>query len=157
MNLTEWNLPLMNEIRSWGTLYSDLPSLSWHLMRRRKALALLSNLTSVGINYGNSSLSTYLEAENKKRANNYRIIREHKLKFYAQIEKRSWKDILSTNTDYKPWWQNKTISGIPLSKIQSVGPSLGHGRKNRARILHMLPGKHRKVDNFSTVLKLEFV
>lgn len=56
-------------------------------MRRRKVLALLSDLTSVEIKYDNSTLSTYCEAENKKRINNYRIIREHKLKFYAQIEK----------------------------------------------------------------------
>lgn len=54
---------------------------------RRKVLALLSELTSFEMKYDNSSLSTYCEAENKKRANNYRIIREHKLKFYAQIGK----------------------------------------------------------------------
>ena len=49
-------------------------------------MVLLSDLRSTEIKYDNSSLSTYLEAENNKKANNDKIIREHKLKYDAQIE-----------------------------------------------------------------------
>lgn len=55
-------------------------------MRRRKVSILLSDLTLVEIKYDNSSLCIHCEEENNKRANNYRIIREHKLKYDAQIE-----------------------------------------------------------------------
>lgn len=55
-------------------------------MRRRKVSILLSDLTSVEIKYDNSSLCTHCEEDNNKKDNNYRIIREHKLKYDAQIE-----------------------------------------------------------------------
>lgn len=54
---------------------------------RRKVLVLLSDLISAEIKHDNWSLCIYWEEENNKRANNYRIIREHKPKYDAQTEK----------------------------------------------------------------------
>ena len=58
-------------------------------------------------------------------------------------QRRSWKDILNTNTVFKPWKQNKTGCRILLS-----GMSWAHSwdTKDRARILPLSLEMHRKTD-----------
>lgn len=123
----------------------------WHLMRRRKVLVLLSDLTSEEIKYDNSSLWNYWEEENNKRANNYKIIREYKPKYDVHIG-RSWKGIKKQTLTVSPEGKTKLSLASHFLEYNWVGPPLGHRRKGRT-----YASREAQKDYSWTVLKLEHI